>query len=79
MKYFSIVTAFIFLAVMIYYDLVIQFIGADFHDSRGEIIVPILLLANLFLGLYYNLSVWYKLTEKTKYGAYMSFWCSHNW
>ena len=72
MKYFSIVTAFIFLAVMIYYDLVIQFIGADFHDSRGEIIVPILLLANLFLGLYYNLSDWYKLTEKTKYGAYMS-------
>ena len=34
--------------------------------------MPILLLANLFLGLYYNLSVWYKLTEKTQYGAYMS-------
>ena len=72
MKYFSIVTAFIFLGVMIYYDLVIQFIGADFHDTRGVIIVPILLLANLCLGLYYNLSVWYKLTERTMYGAYMS-------
>ena len=72
MKYFCIVTAFIFLSVMIYYDLVKQFIGASFHDERGAIIVPILLLANLFLGLYYNLSVWYKLTEKTKYGAYMS-------
>jgi len=30
------------------------------------------LLANLFLGIYYNLSIWYKLTEKTKYGAYLS-------
>ena len=72
MKYFSIVTGFIFLSVMIYYDLVKQFIGTSFHDERGATIVPILLLANLFLGLYYNLSVWYKLTEKTSYGAYMS-------
>jgi len=72
MKYFTIVTAFIFLLVTIYYDVVKQFIGADFHDERGAIIVPILLLANLFLGLYYNLSVWYKLTEKTLFGAYMS-------
>ena len=72
MKYFSIVTAFIFLSVMIYYDVVKQFIGSAFHDERGVVIVPILLLANLFLGLYYNLSVWYKLTEKTQYGAYMS-------
>jgi O-antigen/teichoic acid export membrane protein len=72
MKYFTIVTAFIFLSVTIYYDLVKQFIGSDFHDERGAIIVPILLLANLFLGLYYNLSVWYKLTEKTLFGAYMS-------
>jgi len=72
MKYFTIVTAFIFLSVTIYYDLVKQFVGSDFHDDRGAIIVPILLLANLFLGLYYNLSVWYKLTEKTLFGAYMS-------
>ena len=72
MKYFTIVTALIFLSVTIYYDLVKQFIGSDFHDERGAIIVPILLLANLFLGLYYNLSVWYKLTEKTLFGAYMS-------
>ena len=34
--------------------------------------MSILLLANLFLGIYYNLSIWYKLTEKTKYGAYLS-------
>ena len=34
--------------------------------------MSILLLANLFLGIYYNLSIWYKLTGKTKYGAYLS-------
>lgn len=72
MKYFTIITAFIFLAVMIYYGLVQQFIGVNFHDERGAVIVPILLLANLFLGIYYNLAVWFKLTEKTRYGAYLS-------
>lgn len=72
MKYFLIVTAFIFLTVMMYYDIVKQFIGPNFHDERGATIVPILLLANLFLGIYYNLSVWYKLTEKTIYGAWMA-------
>ena len=72
MKYFTIITAIIFLAVTIYYDIVKGFIGRDFHDERGAIIVPILLLANLFLGIYYNLAVWFKLTEKTKYGAYLS-------
>ena len=72
MKYFFIVTAFIFLAVTMYYDIVKQFIGSEFHDPRGALIVPILLFANLLLGVYYNLSVWYKLTEKTIYGAWIS-------
>jgi O-antigen/teichoic acid export membrane protein len=35
-------------------------------------IVPVILLANLFLGIYYNLSVWFKLTDRTKYGMYFS-------
>ena len=35
-------------------------------------IVPIILLANLFLGIYYNFSVWFKLTDKTRYGMYFS-------
>ena len=35
-------------------------------------IVPVILLANLFLGIYYNLSVWFKLTDKTRYGMYFS-------
>lgn len=72
MNYFVIVMSFLFLLVMMYYDVVQQFIGSAFHDPRGATIVPILLLANLCLGLYYNLSVWYKLTEKTIYGALMA-------
>ncbi|UOQ53484.1 oligosaccharide flippase family protein [Hymenobacter cellulosivorans] len=38
----------------------------------GLVVVPVLLLANLFLGVYYNLSVWFKLTDKTYYGSYIS-------
>lgn len=40
-----------------------------FEDPNGLYVVPILLLANLFLGVYYNLSVWYRLTNNTKMGA----------
>jgi len=72
MKYFIIITAIIFLGVMIYYDLVQQFIGEEFRDSRGYVVVPVLLFANLFLGIYYNLAVWFKLTGKTSFGAYLA-------
>tara|TARA_B100001758_G_scaffold247879_1_gene268069 strand:- start:57576 stop:58997 length:1422 start_codon:yes stop_codon:yes gene_type:complete len=72
MKYFTIVTIIIFLSVTIFYDVVIGFLGKSYHDERGFLVVSILLLANLFLGLYYNLSIWYKLTDKTRFGAYIS-------
>jgi len=72
MKYFTIIMAFIFLGVTIFYDIIKGFLGTEYHDERGFLVVSILLLANLFLGIYYNLSIWYKLTEKTKYGAYLS-------
>ena len=72
MKYFVIITSFIFLVVTMLYDFIILFLGTGYHDDRGFVTVSILLAANLFLGIYYNLSVWYKLSEKTKYGAYMS-------
>ena len=72
MKYFTIITTVIFLIVTIFYDLIKQFIGSEYHDERGFLVVSVLLLANLFLGIYYNLSIWYKLTEKTKYGSYLS-------
>ena len=70
MKYFVMVTSVIFLSTMLYIDLVIHFVGANYRS--GAPVIPILLLANLFLGVYYNLSVWYKLTNKTKFGAYIS-------
>jgi len=72
MKYFTIIMAIIFLGVTIFYDFIKGFLGSEYHDERGFLVVSILLLANLFLGIYYNLSIWYKLTEKTKYGAYLS-------
>ena len=70
MKYFVMVTSVVFLATMLYMDIVIYFVGENFRS--GAPVIPILLMANLFLGIYYNLSVWYKLTDKTKYGAYIS-------
>ncbi|MEY3966299.1 MAG: hypothetical protein RL263_1468 [Bacteroidota bacterium] len=44
-----------------------------FADTRGMQIVPILLAANLFLGIYYTLSVWYKVSEQTKIGSLPAF------
>ena len=70
MKFFIIFGLFIFLSVMLYIDIVKYFIGEDFRS--GLKIVPILLLANLFLGIFYNLSIWFKLTNKTRYGAYLA-------
>ena len=40
--------------------------------KKGLQIIPLVLLAHLFLGVYYNLSMWYKLTNQTKYGAFIS-------
>ncbi len=70
MNYFVIITSLIFLGTMLYMDIIIHFIGERFRS--GAPVIPILLLANLFLGVYYNLSVWYKLTNRTKWGAYIS-------
>jgi len=71
MRYFVAFTAFIFLAVNVYIDIIKEFIRNEaFHE--GLAIVPILLLANLFLGIYFNLSVWYKVSDNTRYGAYLA-------
>jgi O-antigen/teichoic acid export membrane protein len=70
MKYFVIVCVTIFLLVTLYIDVFKYFIGKDFRV--GLPVVPVLLLANLFLGVYVNLSIWYKLTDKTLTGAYVS-------
>jgi O-antigen/teichoic acid export membrane protein len=67
MKYFVVFGLIIFLVVMLYIDIFKYFIGPDFHE--GLFIVPIILFANLFLGIFYNLSVWYKLNNLTRYAA----------
>jgi O-antigen/teichoic acid export membrane protein len=70
MKYFVIFGLVIFLGVMLYLDVVKYFIGSDFHEGIG--VVPVVLLANLFLGIFYNQSIWYKLNNLTRYGAYIA-------
>lgn len=67
MTYFVIFTFIIFLGITLYMDIFKYFIGPAFWS--GLMIVPIVLAAKLFLGVFYNLSVWYKLTNKTLYGA----------
>ncbi|MDY6394933.1 MAG: oligosaccharide flippase family protein [Bacteroidales bacterium] len=70
MTAFVIFLCFIFLIVMGYIDLFQYFMGKDYRI--GIMVVPILLMANIFLGIYYNLSIWYKVSDKTKYGAYIA-------
>lgn len=69
-RYFTIVGLFIFLGVMLFLPIIKHFIGTNYH--QGLAIVPILLLANLCLGIYYNVAIWYKLTNKTALGATIS-------
>lgn len=71
MKYFVIFCLAIFLFVMMYIDIIKYFIPNKDYWS-GLKIVPIILLANLFLGIIFNLSIWYKLNNKTRYGAYLA-------
>lgn len=73
MKYFVIICSIIFLAVMLYIDIVKYFVGTKgsaYHE--GLDVVPILLLANMFLGIFFNLSIWYKLTGQTRFGALLT-------
>ncbi|MCF8275356.1 MAG: polysaccharide biosynthesis C-terminal domain-containing protein [Flavobacteriales bacterium] len=68
MTFFVWVLAGTFLMVMLYIDLFKHFIPNEEYWV-GLKVVPILLMANIFLGIYYNQSVWYKLSEKTSFGA----------
>lgn len=70
MKYFVLIGCLLVVGITFYLDIIKYFIGSRYHE--GVFIVPILLLANLFLGIYYNLSIWYKLTNTTIIGAYIS-------
>jgi O-antigen/teichoic acid export membrane protein len=70
MHYFVLVCSFIFLCIMMYIDIVKYFVGEEYRS--GLKVVPVLLIANLCLGVYYNLSVWYRLSGKTIWGAWLS-------
>lgn len=70
MKFFIIFSLAIFLGVTLFIDLFKHFIGPAFWE--GLFIVPVVLMANLFLGIFYNLSVWYKLNDITRYGAFIA-------
>ena len=71
LKWFTLCCSFIFVGI----SLNLSWIGPLFlrrpEYLSGLAVVPVLLLANLFLGVYYNLSVWFKLTDKTYYGTYI--------
>jgi O-antigen/teichoic acid export membrane protein len=70
MKYFIIFSLVIFLGVMFYLDIIKHFVA--FNYFAGLKVVPIVMLGDLFFGIYFNLSVWYKLTDRTKWGAWFS-------
>jgi O-antigen/teichoic acid export membrane protein len=71
-KYFVIFGSIILLVVVVFADVLKIFIVRDSSFWEAMKVVPLIILANLFLGIYNNLSVWYKLTDKTKMGMYIS-------
>ena len=70
MKYFLIFTLLAFLAVMAYMDILKYIIGRDYWEGLN--VVPIVMAAEIMMGVYFNLSFWYKLIDKTIWGAYFS-------
>jgi len=70
MTYFIIVVSGMFLVVVLYLDIFKYFMHENFWE--GLKVVPILLVANICLGIYLNLSIWYKLSSKTGFGALIS-------
>lgn len=71
MKFFVIFTLLAFLVVVGYMPVLRYLIGADYWE--GLRVVPIVMAAEIMMGIYFNLSFWYKLIDKTIYGALFSF------
>jgi hypothetical protein len=71
MNFFVIATCLCFLGVVLFLDIWKYFMGINKHPEYldGLYIVPILMMSKLFLGIYYNLSIWYKLNNKNNFGA----------
>ena len=71
-KFFVIFGSLILLTVIVFADVLKLIMIKDESYWEAMKVVPLIILANFFLGIYNNLSVWYKLTDKTKIGAYIS-------
>lgn len=71
-NYFVVLGSIILLAVVVFADILKQWfvLNSSYWDAMS--VVPIIVLASFFLGIYHNLSVWYKVTDRTKFGAYIS-------
>ena len=72
LKWFTILGTITLLIIVNYIDIFAGILLSREEYFNALSIVPIILLANLLLGIYYNLSIWYKLTDRTKYGMYFS-------
>lgn len=72
LEFFVIFGALILLTVVVFVDILKLILIPNEAYWEAMTVVPILLLAYLFLGVYHNLSVWYKITDRTKFGAYIS-------
>lgn len=71
-KFFVIFGSIILLGVIVFADVLKQIMIPNPTYWEAMKVVPLIILANFFLGIYHNLSVWYKLTDRTKMGAYIS-------
>ncbi len=72
LKWFTIIGALFVLIIVGYMNIIANIFLGDKAYYEALSIVPIILIANLFLGIYNNLSIWYKLTNQTRYGMYIS-------
>lgn len=72
MDYFVAVVCMVFLVVSLNVDFIKLFFIPNEAYWEGLKVVPILLLANVFLGVYFNQSIWYKLSNQTRFGAYIA-------
>lgn len=73
MKFFVIACCFMFLVIALFLDFWQLLIASKFREyAEGIHTVPVLAMASVFLGIYYNLSIWYKLTNRNMFGAYIT-------
>ena len=68
--YFIVFTLLAFLGVMVYMPILQHFVGVGYREGLG--VVPIVMMAEIFMGVYFNLSFWYKLTDQNWWGAIIS-------